>query len=93
LFWIPENKSDFESWVLAEFKKNNFIKIGGTKKIHGPNALSTSHIHYLSTNFFFKVKIYLKLEIFGKPASETFRKVMYVPTNDLELRSYSSKST
>jgi hypothetical protein len=32
------------------------------------------------------------LEFFGKPASLSSRKVIYVPTNNLKLQSYSRKS-
>jgi hypothetical protein len=32
------------------------------------------------------------LEFFGKPASSPFRKVIYVPTNNLKLQSYSRNS-
>jgi hypothetical protein len=33
-----------ESLVLAESKNTDFVKIGGTKKNHGPNSRGTSRI-------------------------------------------------
>ncbi len=43
-------------------------------------------------NFFSNQKFIESLEFFGKPASYSFRKVIYVPTNNLKLQSYSRKS-
>jgi hypothetical protein len=47
-------KVDSESMVLAEFKNTNFIKIGGTKNVHGPNPRGTSRTQRPSTKFFFQ---------------------------------------
>jgi hypothetical protein len=41
---------------------------------------------------FSKVKFIESLDIFGKPASYPFRKVIYVPTNNLKPQSYSRKT-
>ncbi len=77
---IHESAADSESLVLTEYKNNIFIKIGGTKKIHDPN----------SRIFFFKQKIHSKFGVFfGKLALYPFRKVIYVPKNNLKLQSYS----
>jgi hypothetical protein len=45
-----------------------------------------------SLKFFSKQEFIENLEFFGKPASYPFRKVIYVPTNYLKLRSYSINS-
>jgi hypothetical protein len=41
---------------------------------------------------FSKQEFIENLEFFGKPALYPFRKVIYVPTNNLKLQSYSRKS-
>ncbi len=45
-----------------------------------------------SLNFFPKPTFPESLKFFGKPASQPFRKVIHVLTNNLKLRSYSRKS-
>ncbi len=92
MFRIHESGSDSESFVLAEFKNTNFIKIGGTKNVHGSNSRGTSRTQRPSTNFFFRVVISWKVEYFWKVC---IRKVIYVWTvwtNNLKLFSYSEKS-
>ncbi len=61
MFRIHENTPDSESLVLTEFKNNYFIKIGGTKKIHGSNSRGTSRTQRLSTKNFFQIKNLLKI--------------------------------
>jgi hypothetical protein len=41
---------------------------------------------------FSKQEFIENLEVFGKPTSYPFRKVIYVPTNNLKLESYSINS-
>ncbi len=91
MFRIHESGLDSESLLLAESKNTNFIKIGGTKNVHGANPRGTSRTQRPSTKIFLKGKFIEFLEFFGKPASYPFRKVIYVPTNSLKLQSYSRK--
>jgi hypothetical protein len=72
--------------VLTDHKNNYFTKIGGTKKIHGSNSREPP------LKIFSKQEFIENLEFFGKPASYSFRKVIYVPTNNLKLPSYSINS-
>jgi hypothetical protein len=61
LFLIHESGSVFDSWVLAESKNTNFIKIGGTKNVHGLNPRGTSRTQRASTKLFFQWKNSLKV--------------------------------
>jgi hypothetical protein len=92
LFRIHESGPVSGSWVLAEPKNTNFTKIGGNKNVHGPNPRGISRTQRPSTNFFLMEKFIENLEFFEKPASYSFRKVIYVPTNSLKLQSYLRKS-
>jgi hypothetical protein len=79
--------------VLTELKKNDLAKIVGTKKTHSPNTRGTPININSSQKFFSKGKFIESLDIFGKSASLPFRKVIYVPANNLKLRSYSENSS
>jgi hypothetical protein len=47
-------------WFLLS-TNTNFVKIGGTKKVHGPNPRGTSRTQRPSSNFFYiDLKIWLK---------------------------------
>jgi hypothetical protein len=89
LFRIHESGSDSESFVLTESKNTDFVKIGGTEKVHGPKSRGTSRVYKLSTIFFPQQEFIESLEFLRKPAWKPFRKVIYVPTNYLRLQSYS----
>jgi hypothetical protein len=76
LFRIHESTPNSKSLVLTDHKNNVFIKIGGTKKIHGSNSRNTSRTQRPFTKFFFSKQEFIEnLEFFGKPASYPFRKV------------------
>jgi hypothetical protein len=63
-------------WALLSQKKTNFIKIGGTKKVHGPNSRGTSICIYTNAplNFFSKAKFIEGLDFFWKIFIVTFQK-------------------
>jgi hypothetical protein len=54
------------NWVFTEYKNYIFIKICGTKKIHGPNSRGTSRTQLPSTKIFFKGQICWKSGFFLK---------------------------
>ncbi len=85
MFRIHESGSDSESIVLPESKNTNFIKIGGTKNVHGPNPRGTSRTQRPSTKFFFQSCKSLKVwSFFWKAGIVTFQKSNICPNKFLE---------
>jgi hypothetical protein len=78
--------------VLTDHKNNYFTKIGGTKRSTAQIPATPLVHNDPPLRIFSKQEFIENLEFFGKPASYPFRKVIYVPTNNLKLQSYSMNS-